>query len=277
MEFCDPTRIPKEDLKIPRGAGWYEKLLALPKQTFGEQVLVATGMNDRWPRTNTNVPMLLLRRRLPSITGRSMQTLVLWACGPCAGVRSSGTSKIRCNFMYPSTEFFVAPKTMTEGACIPNPRPCRAITPAGEEVVLISNEESIASSEHELKSPLNVFAGSLREVSVDHKDEKPNRVSKKKVVTIAEGARPKKLEATGAASDAASHKGTAHPQQRNLDDFVYVADSLAELHSLGAKAKTGRAAVARSSGSVSAKDQPSSATPTSTPAEEEVDIDPVPT
>ncbi|KAM0016194.1 hypothetical protein Hdeb2414_s0030g00707651 [Helianthus debilis subsp. tardiflorus] len=205
-----------------------------------------------------------------------MQTLVLWACDPCVGVRSSGTSKILCNFMYPATEFFVAPHTATEGARISNPRPCRAITPAGEEVVLISNEESIAYSEHELRSPPNVFAGSLRKLGVDHEDEKPKWVNKKKVVTIAEGARPKKPEGTGAASDAASHKGTARPQQRNLDDFVYLADSLAELRSLGAKAKTGGAVVARSSGRASGKDKPSNATPTSTPAEEEVDIDPVP-
>lgn len=78
-----------------------------------------------------------------------------------------------------------------------------------------------------------MFAGSLCELGVDHEEKKPKTVSKKKVVTVAEGARPKKPEATGAASDAASCKGTARPQQRNLDDFVYVAYSLEELYSTG--------------------------------------------
>ncbi|KAJ0502061.1 hypothetical protein HanRHA438_Chr11g0510411 [Helianthus annuus] len=60
MEFRDPEPIPKEDMKIPRGASWYEKLLALPNQAFGEQVLVVAGMSERWPHDSTNVPFLLL-------------------------------------------------------------------------------------------------------------------------------------------------------------------------------------------------------------------------
>ncbi|MFS7966843.1 hypothetical protein Hanom_Chr09g00778611 [Helianthus anomalus] len=55
MEFRDPTPIPKKDLKTPKGTTWYEKLISLPNLEFGGQVLVATGMSDKWPSTNTNV------------------------------------------------------------------------------------------------------------------------------------------------------------------------------------------------------------------------------
>ncbi|KAM0008593.1 hypothetical protein Hdeb2414_s0109g00797361 [Helianthus debilis subsp. tardiflorus] len=158
--------------------------------------------------------------------------------------------KIHCKFMYPAVDVFAAPPTTTEGAHILNPRPCRAITPAGEEVVLLSSDESIASSKRELNSPSNAFAGSLRELGVDHEDKKPRRPSNKKVVTVVERVRPKKQKAAGVASDDASHKGTA----RSLDDFVYVADSMEELYSIGGKSKAGGAAGARSSGSVISKD-----------------------
>ncbi|MFS8003741.1 hypothetical protein Hanom_Chr13g01217461 [Helianthus anomalus] len=47
---------------------------------------------------------------------------------------------------------------------------CRAITPAGEEVVLLSSEKSIASSKHGLKSPPDVFTGGLSELGVDHEE-----------------------------------------------------------------------------------------------------------
>ncbi|KAJ0615428.1 hypothetical protein HanIR_Chr02g0073991 [Helianthus annuus] len=36
MQFRDSAPTVKEDLKIPRGAAWYEKLVALPNQAFGE-------------------------------------------------------------------------------------------------------------------------------------------------------------------------------------------------------------------------------------------------
>ncbi|MFS7935788.1 hypothetical protein Hanom_Chr05g00407691 [Helianthus anomalus] len=40
--------------------------------------------------------------------------------------------RIRPNFIYARVDLFVAPPAMTEGAHIPNPRPCRAITPVGK-------------------------------------------------------------------------------------------------------------------------------------------------
>ncbi|MFS7978311.1 hypothetical protein Hanom_Chr10g00914011 [Helianthus anomalus] len=60
MVFHDPAPIPKEHMRVPRDAGWYEKLLVLPNQAFCEQMLVAAGMSDWWPQESTNVPFLLL-------------------------------------------------------------------------------------------------------------------------------------------------------------------------------------------------------------------------
>ncbi|MFS7929616.1 hypothetical protein Hanom_Chr04g00334661 [Helianthus anomalus] len=57
--------------------------------------------------------------------------------------------------MYARAEVFLPPPPVaTEGAHISNHMPCRAITPTGKEIVFLSSEESVASSEHELKPPL---------------------------------------------------------------------------------------------------------------------------
>ncbi|MFS7967039.1 hypothetical protein Hanom_Chr09g00781031 [Helianthus anomalus] len=136
MEFCDPAPIPKEDLKIPKGAAWYEKLKPLPKQAFSEHILVAAGMSDKWPSTSTNVPVLLLYGQ-----GRSVPILGLRACHPCTRMKSSGVrdKKIRDNIMYPMVDAFVAPPTTNEGAHVLNSPPRRAITPAGAEVIVLSS------------------------------------------------------------------------------------------------------------------------------------------
>ncbi|KAM0033605.1 hypothetical protein Hdeb2414_s0016g00488031 [Helianthus debilis subsp. tardiflorus] len=105
--------------------------------------------------------------------------------------------EIQPNFMYAPAEVFAAPPVATEGARIPNPRPCRAITPAGKKVVYLSSEESVASSEHELNPSHDLLTGVLRNLGVDTEEKKPKRGSKKKV-TIARGAAVKKTEATGA-------------------------------------------------------------------------------
>ncbi|MFS7936257.1 hypothetical protein Hanom_Chr05g00413391 [Helianthus anomalus] len=139
--------------------------------------------------------------------------------------------QMRMDFMYPTADAFSMPPTATKGAQFLNPRPCRAITLAGEEVILLSSEESIAS-----------------------------RI----------------MEASVAVYDAASRKGIAHPQQRRLDDYVVVADSMEELKLLGGKFKTGRTIGAQSSGSLSSKEQLSGATPMSAPVAKETEADPVP-
>ncbi|KAJ0680397.1 hypothetical protein HanPI659440_Chr16g0623721 [Helianthus annuus] len=60
MRFRDSMPIPKEDMNISRGAGCYEKLLVLPNQAVGEQVLVTAGMSDRWRHDSANVHVILL-------------------------------------------------------------------------------------------------------------------------------------------------------------------------------------------------------------------------
>ncbi|MFS7912972.1 hypothetical protein Hanom_Chr02g00136191 [Helianthus anomalus] len=170
--------------------------------------------------------------------------------------------------MYVRADLFAAPLVTTKGVHIPIPKPCTAITPAGKEVVYLSSEGSVASSEHELNPPHDVFAGVLRNLGIDHEEKKPKRFSKKKV-TVAEGVAIKKPKVTGASSDGASRKGTARFQQSNLDDFLYVADCFERLNSIGGKPHVTVATDAWSAGSAGSKEQPSSATPTSTPADEE--------
>ncbi|KAJ0694926.1 hypothetical protein HanPI659440_Chr15g0614371 [Helianthus annuus] len=126
--------------------------------------------------------------------------------------------------MYARAGLFAAPPAATEGARILNPRPCRAITPAGKEIVYLSSEESIASSEHELKPSHGVFAGVLHNLGVEHDEKKAKRIVKKKV-TVAGGAAGKRTETADAASDVASQKGTARFRQSNLEDYVYVTGS----------------------------------------------------
>ncbi|KAL9999276.1 hypothetical protein Hdeb2414_s0493g00904901 [Helianthus debilis subsp. tardiflorus] len=203
------------------------------------------------------------------------------ACAAVMGVRPLGDEKeywyeqISDNFMYSPTDAFAAPPIATEGAHVLHPRPCRAITLAGVEIILLSSEESIASSEHGLNIPRYAFAGSLRDLFMDHDGQKPKRPSKKKIATLVGGSCRKKPEASVEASDAASYKGVARPQQLSLDDFMIVANSLEELYSIGGKFKAGGATVARSPGSVSSRDQPSGATLTSIPVENELEADPI--
>ncbi|KAM0026036.1 hypothetical protein Hdeb2414_s0020g00553451 [Helianthus debilis subsp. tardiflorus] len=268
MQFRDSAPIAKEDLKIPRGAAWYEKLLALPNQAFSEQVLVTVGMSDRWPHGILNVPVLLLdgeevvlyHRTFPAHAG-------VMGVRPLRAGEEYWSEQIRPNFLYARADVFAVPPVATEGAHIPNPRPCRATAHAGKEIVYLSSEESIASSENELNLPHDVFSGVLHNLGIDHEEKKRKRVRKKKV-TVAEGVAIKNPEVTGAASDATSSKGTARIRQHNLNDFVYVADSFEELYAIGGKPQVTLADGVRSSGNVGSKEQLSSATPTSTHADE---------
>ncbi|MFS7937931.1 hypothetical protein Hanom_Chr05g00433551 [Helianthus anomalus] len=87
---------------------------------------------------------------------------------------------------------FAAPPLAAEGARIPRPRLCRAITFARKEIVYLSGEELVASSEHELNPSPDLFAGVLRYLGVDPDEKKTRRVSKKKTAT-AGGATVKKI------------------------------------------------------------------------------------
>ncbi|KAF5772431.1 hypothetical protein HanRHA438_Chr13g0587591 [Helianthus annuus] len=146
--------------------------MATLNRVFGEQVLVAAGMSDKWPQRSKDVPVLLfdgegcaLSKCLPNF---------FWSNGREAprDVEEYWYEQIKLNFMYAPAELFAARPVATEGAHIPNPRPCRAMTPVGKEIVYLSSEEFVASSDHELRSWDDVFAGVLRDLGIDHEEKK---------------------------------------------------------------------------------------------------------
>ncbi|MFS7987661.1 hypothetical protein Hanom_Chr11g01025511 [Helianthus anomalus] len=209
-------------------------------------------MSDKWPKDSENVPVLLLdcEGKLPLSAFPTFAGIM--GARPLRDGEEFWLEQIRPKFMYARIEAFVVPPIATEGAHIPNLRPCRAITSAGKTIVYFSSEESVASFEHELNPSHDLFAGVLRKLSVDPEEKKPKRVSKKKI-TVAEGAAMKKAEVTGATSDVASQKGTLQFRQSTLEDFVYVADSVEELYAIGGKPQGNVEGVVRSSGSAGSK------------------------
>ncbi|KAJ0441599.1 hypothetical protein HanIR_Chr16g0799621 [Helianthus annuus] len=265
MEFRQPSAIPREDTPIPKKAAWYDKLMATPNRVFGMQVLVAAGMSDKWPERSKDVSTLLFNGegKLRFIRVRSKLFSRAMGVRPLRDDEEFWYEQIKPNFIYARAKLFSTPPATTEGARIPNPRPCRAMTPAGKEIVYISSEESLASSDHELRSWDDVFAGVLRDLEIGHEEKRPKKTAAKKKVTVAEGATSKKVGTTRATSDAASKKGTARFRQSNLEGFVTVADSFEELHNVGSKPQSSGAAAARRSGSAGSKGPDFGATPSS--------------
>ncbi|MFS7920832.1 hypothetical protein Hanom_Chr03g00229411 [Helianthus anomalus] len=119
MIFHDSDKIDKEELPIPKGADWYMNLLAMPNRIFGEQVLVAAQMSDKWPETSEEVPVLKFNDEEP-----------YWY------------EHIKGNFLYPPAGVFANPPSTTEGVQLPKPRPLRGMTSAGKEILFLSSEES---------------------------------------------------------------------------------------------------------------------------------------
>ncbi|MFS7936735.1 hypothetical protein Hanom_Chr05g00419271 [Helianthus anomalus] len=194
MLFCEPGAIPKEDTPIPKKAAWYDKLMATPNRVFGEQVLVTTSISDKWPERSKEVPMLLLNGEEFALYHSAFQTFS----------RAMGRSCL------PN------PAVATQGARNSNPRPCRTVTYAGKEIVYLSSEESVASSNHELSSWDDVFAGVPRDLGVDHEEKWP-----KKKVTVTGGAMSKKVGATLTASDAASKEGSKGPDSSATPSSIH--------------------------------------------------------
>ncbi|MFS7986678.1 hypothetical protein Hanom_Chr11g01013131 [Helianthus anomalus] len=85
--------------------------------------------------------------------------------GGAMGVRPLGDNevlwyeRIKNSFLYPPAGIFANPPTATEGAQLPKPRPLRGVTSVGKEILYLSSEESIGSSNEELSSWSNIFAG----------------------------------------------------------------------------------------------------------------------
>ncbi|KAJ0788216.1 hypothetical protein HanPI659440_Chr05g0189101 [Helianthus annuus] len=103
-------------------------------------------MSDKWPRNSIEVPVFL---QAGVEIDRYHQDFP--ACSRVMGVRPLREGEellyeqIRVDFMYPTADAFSMPPTATKGAQFLNPQPRRAITPVGEEVILLSSKESSAS------------------------------------------------------------------------------------------------------------------------------------
>ncbi|MFS7908591.1 hypothetical protein Hanom_Chr01g00084941 [Helianthus anomalus] len=107
-------------------------------------------MSDQWPADSKVVPVLKFQDREARLWQAAFPTF-----GGSMGVRPLKTGEeywhdqIKGHFMYPVANAFAVPPTPTEGAHIPNPRPLRALTSAGKEIVYLSSEESVGSSNGE--------------------------------------------------------------------------------------------------------------------------------
>ncbi|MFS7912338.1 hypothetical protein Hanom_Chr02g00128801 [Helianthus anomalus] len=250
MIFRESDVIDKEELPIPEGADWYLNLKVTPNRIFGENVLVAAHMSDKWSETSDEVPVLKFEDREAYLYQAAFPTF-----GGSMGMHPlrSGElywyEQIKANFLYPPAGVFANPPTITEGALLPQPRPLRGVTSAGKEILYLSSEESVGSSQEELSSWSNIFAGVLRDLGIDPEDRPKKTVKKKtKRVTVDTGATSKKGGSSSAAATTKG-KGTLRFRQSNLEDYVVASDSLEGLSRIGEKKKT---SVAGSKSSVSA-------------------------
>ncbi|MFS7946944.1 hypothetical protein Hanom_Chr06g00542271 [Helianthus anomalus] len=264
-DWRDPVL--KEDLPIPKHERWYQQLTPTPNRVFGENVLVVARMSDQWSPDSKEVPVLKIGDQEAQLYQAAFATF-----GGSMGVRplrddeESWYEQIRGNFMYPVVDAFASPPTATAGAQIPKPRPLRSVTSAGKEVVHLSSEESVGSSNGELSPWSNIFAGVLRDLGIDPEDKKKKPLKKKKVVNL-------NLEVTskGAGSSrattVAAGKCTLRLRQSDLKDYVIISDSLEGL-SRAAEKKTG-AGGSKSSGSAGSRNPDAGATPSTAAHEEE--------
>ncbi|KAJ0614312.1 hypothetical protein HanIR_Chr02g0061031 [Helianthus annuus] len=234
MLFRKSDRIEKEEFSIPKAEDWYTRLMASPNRVYGEQVLVAAGMSDKWPPRSKEVHVLMFNGEV--------------------GI-------------------FASPPTATEGVHLPKQRPLRGVTSARKKILYLSSEESVGSSIEELSSWSKIFAGALRDLGIDPEEKKTKNVTTKKAsskkVTVEAGATSKKAGG-GRATVEILEKGTLHFHQSNLEDYIVASDSLEGLFPIGEKPKSSTTA-SNSSGSAGSRVPESGATPSSIPEEEEED------
>ncbi|KAJ0520431.1 hypothetical protein HanIR_Chr10g0459291 [Helianthus annuus] len=218
-------------------------------------------MSDRWLPDSEEVPILKINDQEAHLYQAAFSTF-----GGSMGVRPLQDGEkywyeqIRGNFMYPAADAFAEPPTATEGAHIPNPRPLRSVTSAGKEIVYLSSEKSVGSSNGELSPWSQIFAGVLRNLGIDPEDKKKKPVKKKKVITLDPEVTSKGAGGSRATSTAAD-KGTLRLRQSNLEDYVIISDSFEGLSRIGEK-KTG-AGGSKSSGSASSRNPDAGTIPSS--------------
>ncbi|KAF5801759.1 hypothetical protein HanXRQr2_Chr06g0251781 [Helianthus annuus] len=249
MPFRDWSEpVLKEDLPIPKHERWYQQLTPTPNRVFGENVLVAARMSDQWSPDSKEVPVLKIGDQEAQLYQAAFATF-----GGSMGVHPLRDDEerwyehIRGNFMYPVADAFASPPTATEGAQIPKPRPLRSMTSAGKEVVYLSSEESVGSSNGELSPWSNIFAGVLRDLGIDPEDKKKKPLKKKNLnpEVTSKGA------GSSRATAGAAGKGTLRLRQSDLKDYVIISDSREGL-SRAAEKKTG-AGGSKSSGSAGSR------------------------
>ncbi|KAJ0475739.1 hypothetical protein HanHA300_Chr13g0469081 [Helianthus annuus] len=176
--------------------------------------------------------------------------------------------QIKGNFLYPPAGVFANPPSTTEGALLPKPRPLRGVTSVGKEILFLSSEESVGSSQEESSSWSKIFAGVLRDLGIDPK-ERPKKAAKKKIkkVTVDTGATSKKGGSSRVAATT-QDKGTLRFRQSNLEDYVVTSDSLEGLSRIGEKKKSS-ATGSKSSVRAGSRIPEAGATPSSIALDEE--------
>ncbi|KAJ0921052.1 hypothetical protein HanPSC8_Chr05g0187041 [Helianthus annuus] len=229
-------------------------------------------MSDQWPEDSNEVPVLKFQDREAHLYQTVFPTF-----GGCMGVRplESGEQywyeRIKSHFLYPPAGAFANPPTATKGAHLPNPRPLRAVTSAGKEILYLSSEESVGSSNGELSSWSNIFAGVLRDLGIDPEEKKKKPSKKKnKVITIDPEPTSKK-GGSSRATTGASEKGTLRFRQSNLEDYVIASDSFKGLSRIGEKKSS--AAGSRSYGSAGLRNPDAGATPSSIALDEKEEVE----
>ncbi|KAJ0793518.1 hypothetical protein HanOQP8_Chr01g0030341 [Helianthus annuus] len=178
--------------------------------------------------------------------------------------------QIKGNFLYPPSGVFANPPSATEGALLLKPRPLRGVTSAGKEILFLSSEESVGSSQEESSLWSKIFAGVLRDLGIDP-EEKPKKAAKKKIkkVTVDTGSTSKKGGSSRAAATT-QDKGILRFRQSNLEDYVVASDSLEGLSHVGEKNKSSVAGL-KSSGSAGSRIPKVGTTPSSIALDEEVE------
>ncbi|MFS7928884.1 hypothetical protein Hanom_Chr04g00326051 [Helianthus anomalus] len=243
-DLCESDTIEKEELPIPKGADWYLKLTATPNRIFGENVLVVAQMSDKWPETTNEVPILKFEDREAHLYQAAFPTF-----GGSMGVRplQSGEpywyEQIKGYFLYPLLEYF--------------------------PILQPQLKESVGSSQEELSSRSNIFAGVLRDLGIDPED-RPKKAIKKKIkyVTVDTGATSKK-GGNSCAATASQDKGILRFRQSNLGDYVVGSDSLEGLSRIGEKKKKTSGSGSKSSGSAGSRIPEAGVTPSSIALDEE--------
>ncbi|KAM0014044.1 hypothetical protein Hdeb2414_s0039g00735631 [Helianthus debilis subsp. tardiflorus] len=89
MIFRESNGIEKKELPIPKVEDWYMRLMATPNRVFGEQVLVAGGMSDKWPPRSKEVLVLMFNGEAAQFYQSAFPTF-----GGAMGVRRLGDGEV---------------------------------------------------------------------------------------------------------------------------------------------------------------------------------------